>query len=84
MNSLQIYAYTENTLNGKLSTKIVYISVNDNMNVTVFYATVPLKHFLNPHPPANTSSIIACRQLSDSLILLLFVARPLQNPQSRA
>ncbi len=34
-------------------------------------ATVPLKHFFYPHPPANTSSVIACRQLSDSLIFVV-------------
>ncbi len=28
-----LYAYTENTLNGEINTKSVYISVNNNMNL---------------------------------------------------
>jgi hypothetical protein len=31
-----LYAYTENTLNGKISTKTVYISVNNNSNFKIF------------------------------------------------
>jgi hypothetical protein len=39
-----LYAYTENTLNGKISTESVYISVHNNTNLKKFRFFVPTLH----------------------------------------
>ncbi len=55
-----MYAYTETTLNGEISTKSVYISVNNNINKKFFkILSIYSLHYMGWVKPKNHLTLLS-------------------------